>query len=239
MNEEKSTCSSPRQIVEGQKEDSHKRGEGSAGGTDGRRPKGPVAKKIPVITSGDRVRFVSHVDTASHPTGCHIWLAGRTPKGYGHFWMNGKTLMAHRVAYALVHPKMDGSKFVLHRCDNPSCVNPNHLFLGTANDNIQDMVSKGRQPKGSLTKKSKLTEVSALQIYQLYHRYKRTQLQLAAKYAVTQAAIWYVVHDRTWTHATNTERIAINAERTAAKAAVDAQAEALGLAWDGSNFVTI
>lgn len=63
---------------------------------------------------------------------------------YGVFLVNGRSINAHRFAYQIAHGPVPDDMFVCHRCDNPPCVNPAHLFLGTHVDNMQDMISKGR-----------------------------------------------------------------------------------------------
>jgi hypothetical protein len=78
---------------------------------------------------------------------CWRWLGKKNPKGYGYFGVGGQgagTQLAHRVAYRLFRGRIPKGLWVLHRCDNPSCVNPSHLFLGTAKDNMQDAKAKGR-----------------------------------------------------------------------------------------------
>jgi hypothetical protein len=89
-------------------------------------------------------RFWSKVDIGS-PEECWTWNAGRNWRGYGAFRFKDKTgsQEAHRVAWKLVFGD-PGSLCVLHRCDNPPCVNPNHLFMGTHLDNLRDMRAKGR-----------------------------------------------------------------------------------------------
>lgn len=76
-------------------------------------------------------------------TGCWNWIKSVSNKGYGWFRQDGHEL-AHRWAYATFRGPIPAGLFVLHSCDNPKCVNPNHLFLGTNRDNIRDMVAKGR-----------------------------------------------------------------------------------------------
>lgn len=78
------------------------------------------------------------------PNGCWIWIGGKTSDGYGKFYLNGIKRRAHRVAWVIRNGQIPEGLNVLHNCDNPSCVNPDHLFLGTQIDNIIDMVSKGR-----------------------------------------------------------------------------------------------
>ena len=77
--------------------------------------------------------------------GCHIYKGGQKhPHGYGGFYMNGKMEFSHRAAYILFNGEIEDGLCVLHRCDMPQCVNPDHLFLGTQRDNMVDMRNKGR-----------------------------------------------------------------------------------------------
>lgn len=82
----------------------------------------------------------------AHPSGCWNWIAGRNERGYGRFRVGDRTLAAHRVAFAISRGADPGELFVCHSCDNPSCVNPDHLWLGTNADNLRDCVNKGRWP---------------------------------------------------------------------------------------------
>ena len=109
-------------------------------------------------------RFWAKVDK-SGPDDCWNWNAGTSNKGYGRFAFQGKTRFAHRVSWLIANGSIKNANSyhgvcVLHRCDNPPCVNPKHLFLGTHQDNINDMVNKGRSNLGSKHGKSSLTESS-------------------------------------------------------------------------------
>ena len=92
-------------------------------------------------------RFWAKVDRASSDA-CWPWLATHGRFGYGEFKVggrSGRSVKAHRVAWELTHGPISDGLFVLHRCDNPPCCNPGHLFLGTHADNMRDMAQKGRQ----------------------------------------------------------------------------------------------
>jgi len=116
--------------------------------------------------------------------------------GYGQKWRNGKMWLAHRLAYMDAHGPILKGQVVRHMCHNPSCVNPDHLVLGTQADNIQDMVDAGRQT-------SKLTEAQAREIHNQKppgrspHGFSQA---LANKYGVTKHTIYNIWHKRTWPH---------------------------------------
>ena len=75
---------------------------------------------------------------------CWLWGASLFTCGYGRFFLKGKREYAHRIAWVIANGNIPEALNVLHKCDNPRCVNPNHLFLGTHNDNMKDMAAKGR-----------------------------------------------------------------------------------------------
>ena len=87
-----------------------------------------------------RDRFFAKVEKTES---CWVWTGSRL-RGYGQFWLNGKLHIAHRVSWVLHVGPIAFGLHALHKCDNPSCVNPDHLFLGTAKTNVHDMMDKGR-----------------------------------------------------------------------------------------------
>lgn len=83
---------------------------------------------------------------------CWVWSASKRPNGYGSFWMDGEIFGAYRASFVLNVGVIPDGLFVLHRCDNPPCVRPEHLFIGTQADNAKDMMMKGRNKNGVASK---------------------------------------------------------------------------------------
>lgn len=86
-------------------------------------------------------RFWSRIEKTES---CWIWKGSTNGRGYGHFRYDGKLRYTHRLAYTYCVGPIPGGLLVLHKCDNPPCCNPGHLFLGSHKDNIQDAIQKGR-----------------------------------------------------------------------------------------------
>ena len=132
---------------------------------------------------------------------CIEWDRARYVQGYGKRWVGRKIEYAHRVAYVEHHGlTMEDIRghLVLHSCDNPPCVNPDHLRLGTHADNIADMVQRGRR-KGERSCRAKLNDVAVRVIRQLVAE-GRKQRDLADAYGVSPETISHVVTRRTWEH---------------------------------------
>lgn len=127
---------------------------------------------------------------------CWLWPVGKS-KRYGSFYADGHAMAAHRVSASLHGLNIAGC-VVRHTCDNPACVNPKHLVLGTQLDNIADRVTRGRTraPKGEQHMKAELTEQQVLEIRQDC----RTQKEIAKSYGVTQSNVSCVKLRKTWKH---------------------------------------
>lgn len=129
-------------------------------------------------------------------SGCWEWQAGKKSNGYGQFTLNGKEERAHRAAYQLfVGPIPDGQQ-VLHKCDNPVCVNPDHLFLGTVQDNMRDKVVKRRQQKSINHPSCELSESDVLSIKKLLSEGGMMQKDIAATFQVSQSTVSDIKHGK-------------------------------------------
>ena len=151
-------------------------------------------------------RFWSHVlktDT------CWLWQKGRTSTGYGSFKITRtRGIKAHRFVYELTYGPIPAGLFVCHHCDVPLCVRPDHLFLGTAGDNLRDMVRKGRHystvhpemRSGERSGMAKLTDAKVREIRALHATGQVSMYRLAKDFGVTQRVIHLVVRRLAWKH---------------------------------------
>ena len=141
----------------------------------------------------DRLNHWSEKVTES---GCMIWTGCVDANGYGKIGYGGKMHLAHRLSYESVNGKIPDGMHVCHKCDTPSCVNPDHLFLGTQADNISDMVSKGRGAIGAKYHRSNLTDEKVKAIKADI----RTQDVIANEYGVSRTNISAIKTGRAWAH---------------------------------------
>ena len=141
-------------------------------------------------------RFWSMVDRRG-PDDCWPWTGDLSVRGYGRIWYQGKTRYAHRVSYELHYAPISEGMFVCHSCDNPRCVNPAHLFLGTAADNSKDMTVKGRAAEGERHGTCKLKEGDIPAIRKLATE-GLTYTEIGTRYGVAYGVISRVVRCETW-----------------------------------------
>jgi hypothetical protein len=123
-------------------------------------------------------------------------------KGYGRITTGGVIYSAHRLSYELHHRPLADNEYACHTCDNPICVNPNHLFAGTTQANHSDMVAKGRHIHGLAHPRAKLTEHQVREIREMYHQKQRNQYELASLFKVSRTLIGRIVRREVWTHVT-------------------------------------
>jgi hypothetical protein len=128
--------------------------------------------------------------------GCWRIVSHKPSDKRGRVLLGKPAVMAHRFMYAKYHGPIPGGVEVCHKCDNPWCINPDHLFIGTHSENMQDMVRKGRgnNALGEHHGNSKLTEVAVADILSS----SKSQNELAKKYGVTSGAIYHVRHGLNW-----------------------------------------
>lgn len=157
--------------------------------------------------------FWSKVDKSGD---CWLWTAATFPDGYGVFGNRRHfgTQRANRIAYILTHGPIDDALSVCHHCDNPLCVRPDHLFLGTAADNQADKVRKGRQARGDGQGLRKhpgtaargewqhLAVLTAEQVREIRRQHAEgiPQSHIAARFGLGTSTVCSVVHRRTWRH---------------------------------------
>lgn len=157
------------------------------------------------MTDMDEVslRFSKHGWSISD-AGCWEWNGSRNNQrgGYGQLNFRGKIKMVHRLAYELWVGPIPQGKIVCHSCDNPPCINPEHLFIGTHADNAQDKVKKGRARGGSLRGEkcpwAKLTQVDVNSVREALSD-GQSLTSIGRRFGVTKQAIAAIRDGRTWT----------------------------------------
>lgn len=167
---------------------------------------------LKVCFSGPRAspaehRFWYHVDKEGpivRPElgNCWQWFGSKGLKGYGNIRSEGKLVMAHRFSWELHFGAIAEGQLVCHKCHNPGCVRPQHLFLGTNHakgDRNGSRTHLELRPRGSEHKRAKLTEAQVLEIRDLYRK-GWALTRLARKYGVFKQSIQAIVRRRTWTH---------------------------------------
>lgn len=145
-------------------------------------------------------RFMLYVQKSDNPNGCWEWTGSKLPNGYGGFEIKHKKYLSHRVSYALFINMIPDGLEVLHKCDNKSCVNPSHLFLGTQKDNMQDMKNKNRQArmKGETNGSHKLIKQEIYKIREMIEQKFYTQKELANMFGVNEKTIRRIKLGKTW-----------------------------------------
>lgn len=132
------------------------------------------------------------------PTGCWEWIAGKYSNGYGSFYLDTiiKITTAHRASWIIHNGAIPDGLNVLHKCDNPPCVNPEHLFLGTLDDNNKDMATKRRSTIGEKNPAAKLKNDDVREIRLLSKQ--MTQVAIAERYGVSLNTITSIIVRRRW-----------------------------------------
>lgn len=181
------------------------------------------------FNQGNLKRFWGKVNKSEDDGGCWEWIGHKDKGGYGKCNFNDKGFRAHRASYIIAYGNIPEGKLICHKCDRPSCIRPDHLFLGTNLENIADRNSKGRQskgekhaaimrsrdlrgdknparihpelmPRGEKSGTAKLTELKVIEIRKRYAAGGTTQKKLGAEYNVHFTLIGYIVNRKVWAH---------------------------------------
>lgn len=159
------------------------------------------------MTPLEQRRYWRHVDKTAD---CWVWNGYRVPDGYGRVMLRRKIWMAHRLSWAMARGPIPDGLTVCHRCDNPPCVNPDHLFLGTNADNNADAHAKGRRAyqrgtfrpnglRGETHPHAKLSEDQVREI-RLARAVGEDALALSGRYGVSRNQIYLIERRKSWPH---------------------------------------
>jgi len=157
-------------------------------------------RAIPEITD-EIVRRFEDKYIPEPNSGCWLWTASTDPKGYGKIAIDRHPYIATRVSLAIAGRRPKAGENACHRCDNPTCVNPDHLFLGSQKENIHDMIAKGRHAVGERMPRSTLTSGQVLAI-KFLHSLGRSGKKMAAQYGVATMTVSRIINGHAWKHIT-------------------------------------
>ena len=143
-------------------------------------------------------RLLKH-SKINEATGCREWQRSKDRRGYGKTRMDGKGIKAHRASYLAFNGPIQDGLFVLHECDNPSCINPEHLTLGDQKKNMADASLRNRVTRGTERKNAKLDE-SKIASMMMRFADGATSLELTAEFGVSMSTVHRVVRGEKWKH---------------------------------------
>jgi hypothetical protein len=158
-------------------------------------------------TLSQRIRGFSKKIAKDESTGCWVWSGDKANFGYGQitFYINGvrHRTRAHRFSWEIFRGEIPEGMFVCHRCDNPPCVNPDHLFIGTGADNLRDMAAKGRHahaaPTGEKSGNAKLSDEQVVEIRRLRAAGVSVS-RIAQEFPVSSDMVYRIVLRKNWRH---------------------------------------
>jgi hypothetical protein len=161
------------------------------------------AAKGALVPDAEMARRLEEKSIPEPNSGCWLWMGAAKAKGYGNIWNGAKHEGAHRVSFRIHCHDIPPNMVVCHKCDNPACINPDHLWLGTTRENMHDCISKGRMrrgiPQGRKNASAILTEEDVLAIRADEGRYGY-RIILAKKYGVCPGTISQIRDRSSWRH---------------------------------------
>jgi hypothetical protein len=159
----------------------------------------PCSRLARRLNSDPTGRFMASFRQENGEQRCWEWSGARLPRGYGVIRVHGEQMKAHRYAWQLFCGPIPDGLWVLHRCDNPPCVNPKHLFLGTHADNVADKVAKGRHTKGEQFRQAKLTDAAVHQIRTLRAQGMSIH-NIGRRFGIGKSSVSRIVRRQSWRH---------------------------------------
>lgn len=157
------------------------------------------------VTKQTLDRFWDKVDKSGS---CWFFRNGAVRQDYGVFRLDGKNIKSHIASWIIHYGPVPDGLCVCHKCDNRSCVKPDHLFIGTQSDNIKDAVAKGRitvphvgnTKRGTSRNNTKLNDVSVRKIRERFKTHTGSYEELGQNFGVSAGTIWNIIHRKTWKH---------------------------------------
>ena len=132
--------------------------------------------------------------------GCIVWTGARDKDGYGKSSVNGVDIRAHRLAWIHKNGPIPIGLWVLHRCDNPPCINPDHLYVGDQFQNEDDKRQRGKSPRGESNIKAKLSDIEIIEMREMYETGAYSKAALGRHFHVCKSTSTRIINGKLWKH---------------------------------------
>lgn len=157
----------------------------------------PCSLKRFVILTLEEYRSTKFFEKVFKTQNCWLWKAAKTNKGYGNFWNGQRLIMAHRFSYILHKGEIPDGMFVMHTCDNPPCVNPDHLVTGTPRENTLDMFKKGRNVSRYTYKQSRVADMVPA-IRKRYSENECSYREICEEFGLSIRTVWLILSGKSY-----------------------------------------